>query len=109
MNRSSQEKQFAEVDTKSAAAVHQEVIRTFQNLFPEADPTCIDKAFDRIEAAFSGHYADYQAIDAKYHDFEHTLQGTLCFVRLLAGYQAEGAKPPFTQRMFELGVIAILL
>lgn len=103
------ERQFPEIDTKSAGAVRQEVLRIFERLFPRADPGCILTAFEWVEAAFSGRYADYQAIDAKYHDFEHTLQGTLCFVRLLEGYQLARATPPLTQRMFELAVLAILL
>jgi hypothetical protein len=108
MKRAFQEKQFAEVDTKSVPAVRREVISIFQSLFPNADPSCINLAFKWVDDAFSGRYADYQAIDTKYHDFEHTLQGTLCFVRLLCGYQAEGTQPSLTQRLFELGVIAIL-
>jgi hypothetical protein len=109
MNRAFHEKEFPEIDTKSAAQVRQEALRVFHRLFSEGDPQCIQTAFGWVELAFSGRYADYQAIDAKYHDFEHTLQGTLCFVRLLEGYQLSGAQPPLTQRMYELGVLAILL
>ena len=57
----------------------------------------------------SGNYLDYQAIDAHYHDLEHTLQGILCMARLLRGRQAQGQEPKLTQRMFELGMLAILL
>ena len=31
------------------------------------------KIFGWAVEAFEGRYKDYQAIDAKYHDFEHTL------------------------------------
>ena len=34
---------------------------------------------------FGGTYRDYQAIDAHYHDLEHTMQGVLCMARLLRG------------------------
>jgi hypothetical protein len=106
MNRASQERT---VDTRSVEAVRAQAIQVFERLFPGADSRYIKKAFDWAEAAFSGRYADFQAIDAKYHDFEHTLQGTLCFVTLLDGYQRAGAQPPLTARMFELAIIAILL
>src|SRR5205085_12092242 len=43
-----------------------------------------------------------------YHDFEHTLQGTLCFAYMLNGRHAAKASPVLTQRMFELGLLAIL-
>ncbi len=106
MKRASQERL---VDTRSVQAVRAEAVQVFHRLFPQADSKCIDKAFDWVDAAFSGHYADYQPIDAKYHDFEHTLQGTLCYVTLLEGYQRARTQPPLNARMFELGVIAILL
>src|SRR5262245_55695020 len=98
MNRTVEERQFSEVDTKKASAVREEVIKVFQRLFPVADPGCIAAAFEWVQAAFSGRYPDFQAIDAKYHDFEHTLQGTVCFVRLLEGYQVAGAEPRLTRR-----------
>ena len=106
MKRASQERT---VDTRSVEAVRAQAIQVFKRLFPKSDSRYINKAFDWAEAAFSGRYADFQAIDAKYHDFEHTLQGTLCYVTLLDGYQRAGAQPPLSARMFELAVIAILL
>jgi hypothetical protein len=109
MSRAFQDSDWMNVDTKSASAVRDEVLKIHHRLFPAHDPDCIRTAFRWVEGAFSGQYADYQAIDAKYHDFEHTLQGTLCFVRLLEGYHRAGAQPTLTERMFELAVIAILL
>jgi hypothetical protein len=109
MSHAFQESDWMNVDTKSASVVRREVLEVQHRLFPHCDPACIHLAFRWVEAAFSGAYDDYQAIDAKYHDFEHTLQGTLCFVRLLEGYHRAGARPLLTERMFELGVLAILL
>ncbi len=102
-------RKFVEIDTKSPSAVREEVLAIFSRLFPSADPACIQQAFGWVQAAFEGHYAGYQPIDAQYHDFEHTLQGTLCYVRLLEGYALAQARPPLTPRLFELGVLAILL
>jgi hypothetical protein len=109
MNCVSQEGDFARVDTRNANAIQGEVIRIFRGLFPQASIGTIETAFHWVREAFGGRYGDYQPIDAKYHDFEHTMQGTLCYVRLLEGYQRAGAQPPLDARMFELAVIAILL
>jgi hypothetical protein len=47
-------------------------------------------------------------VDAKYHDLEHTMQGTLCMARILLGRFEAGAHPPVGLRMFQLGLLAIL-
>ncbi|MBL6764954.1 MAG: HD domain-containing protein [Verrucomicrobiae bacterium] len=67
------------------------------------------RIFDWAVSAFEGRYKDYQPVDAKYHDFEHTLQGTLCLALILKGRVLSGLKPTLPQKMFELGMIAILL
>jgi hypothetical protein len=48
-------------------------------------------------------------VDTKYHDIEHTLQGTLCLSRLLHGRHRAAAQPALTAHLFQLGIIAILL
>lgn len=103
------ETKIAEVNTKDVMEVRDAVADLFVESFPGGSAGFIEEAFDWAIACFEGAYADYQAIDAKYHDFEHTLQGTLCFARLLHGYKAADAEPELTQRMFELGLLAILL
>jgi hypothetical protein len=78
-------------------------------MFPGAERYLVAKTFDWASACFTGQYRNYQAIDAKYHDFEHTLQVTLCFVRLLHGWLKAGAEPHVTPKAFELGLQAIIL
>ena len=85
-----------------------EMGRIYQELFANARQEFVGKAFAWAIQCFSGNYKSYQPIDARYHDFEHTLQATLCFVRILRGRHLAGAKPVLTRRMFELGVLAIL-
>jgi hypothetical protein len=103
------ETRIADVNTKEVLEVRDAISEIYFELFPNGSLSFVEAAFDWVIDAFEGHYADYQAIDAKYHDFEHTLQGTLCFARLLHGYTQAGAIPELTQRMFELGLLAILL
>jgi hypothetical protein len=99
---------YPPVVTKDPKAVEVEVQDAYLGIFPEGDPMFIPRVFGWAIECFSGNYGDYQAVDARYHDFEHTLQGTLCMARLLRGRHLAKARPPLTQRMFQLGLIAIL-
>jgi hypothetical protein len=96
------------VSTKDPTAVEVEVQGAYLALFPEGDPLFVPRIFGWAIECFTGNYRDYQAVDTHYHDFEHTLQGTLCLARLLRGRERAGAAPRLTQRMFELGMLAIL-
>lgn len=97
------------VDTRNPTAVETEVAATFQELFPEGDGVFVREAFQWTVDCFEGRYSEFQAIDACYHDLEHTMQGTLCMSRLLAGLQRSQAEPRVDQRLFELGLLGILL
>jgi hypothetical protein len=99
---------FPAVDTRDLPAVEGEVAGIFASLFPEAESAFIPRAFNWADQWFNGRYPGYQAIDARYHDLEHTLQGTLCLARLLRGRHFAGANPVLTPVMFELGLLAIL-
>ena len=100
---------FPDVDTKFPTAVEREVQHAYLQAFPQGDRLFIPRVFGWAIACFSGDYADYQAIDARYHDFEHTLQGTLCMGRLLLGRHRAQAQPELTEKFFQLGIIGILL
>jgi hypothetical protein len=89
--------------------VAQEVQAIYQKMFPGSDGNFVRQAFDWATDCFNGRFADYQPVDTRYHDFEHTLQGTLCMVRILYGRHSAGAKPELTEKFFELGLLAILL
>ncbi len=98
-----------EIDTKQIAQVQPEVQSIYKSVFPQGDTSFLAAAFEWAHACFLGNYKDYQPIDARYHDLEHTLQGTLCMARLLRGWSLAKAQPVLTERLFELGIIAILL
>ncbi len=100
---------FPPVVTKDPTAVEVEVQAAFLNLFPTGDRLFVPQVFGWAIECFTGKYHDYQPIDARYHDFEHTLQGTLCMARLLRGRFQAGAEPVLTQRIVQLGLLAILL
>jgi hypothetical protein len=100
---------YPPVVTKDPTAVQVEVQAAYLAVFPQADTMFIPRIFGWAIECFAGGYKDYGAVDAHYHDFEHTLQGTLCMARLLRARHLAGAHPQLTQRMFQLGVVAILL
>jgi len=100
---------YPPIVTSDSVAVELEAKAAFLEIFPNSDPSFVSRAFAWVIDAFLGNYADYQAIDAKYHDLEHTMQGTLCMVRLLLGRHRAAAHPPLTQRLLKLGLLAILL
>jgi hypothetical protein len=100
---------YPPVPTHDPIAVEVEVQAAYLELFPGGDRLLVPEVFGWAIECFTGHHRDYQAVDARYHDFEHTLQGTLCMARLLLGRHRAKALPAITQQLFELGVIAILL
>ncbi len=100
---------FPIADTKSPTAVQAAVASIHGEMFPRGGGDFVAKVFGWAVDAFEGRYLDYQPIDALYHDLEHTLQGTLCYAQIIRGRQRAGATPAVSQRMFELGLLAILL
>ncbi|MEO6873493.1 MAG: HD domain-containing protein [Opitutaceae bacterium] len=97
------------VDTKNPAAVTAFVSETFHRLFPRSAPSLLGPIFQGVERLFTGRHPDYQAIDLRYHDFEHTLQATVCLTLLLEGAQQSGEIEQLTPRQFELAIAAALL
>jgi hypothetical protein len=100
---------YSAIATKDPTAVEAEVQAAYLAIFPKGDLLFVPRAFGWVIECFTGNFHDYQAIDARYHDFEHTLQGTLCLARLLRARHLAGATPPLTERMFQLSILAILL
>jgi hypothetical protein len=96
------------IDTRDLRAVHDEVQRIHAALFPAGDRAFVPRVFGWAADCFAGRHPGYLAIDARYHDLEHTLQGTLCLAQLLHARQAAGVAPTLTAREFELGIVAIL-
>ncbi len=100
---------FPTVVTNNPSAVAAEVQAALLACEPEADPLFVPRAFSWANDCFTGRHKNYQAIDARYHDFEHTLQATLCLARLLRGRRLAGAQPPLHRHFFQLAILAILL
>ena len=97
------------VDTTDVGAVQRRVAQDYWCVFPAGDQDFAARVFPPILDCFQGRHPEYQAIDARYHDLEHTLQGTLCFSTLLRRRSQSGALPSLTEETFQLGLLAILL
>jgi hypothetical protein len=100
---------YPPVETKDPKAVEGAVHDAYLTLYPQGDKRFVGQAFEWTIACFTGQHAGYQAVDAHYHDLEHTMQGTLCMTRLLRGRAAAAGEPVLTEREFRLGLLAILL
>lgn len=99
---------FPITDTSNPILVAQAVEGIQRRLYPGHSPTVLHRLFGDVEAMFQGRYLDYQSIDLRYHDFQHTLQATLCLAELFAGRHAASAEPSLSAREFECGVAAVV-
>jgi hypothetical protein len=100
---------FPPVDTKSAPATAHFVRGKFSSLFPGVEPVLLGPIFRDVERLFNGDHPDYNPIDIRYHDLEHTLQATVCLALLFEGGQKSQAALQLSARHFELGMAGALL
>ena len=100
---------FPLIDTKDPIAVAAFVRSTYERIYPEGDFAPIATLFADVTDMFAGKYLDYGAIDLKYHDFQHTLQATVCMAELALGRHEVTASPACSERQFLLGMTAVLL
>jgi len=97
------------IDTEKPSEVAKSTKEAFAGVGGEASFPLLDRLFSDITEMFEGRYPGYQAIDMEYHDFEHTLQATVCLVHLLQGRSDTDDQPVFSIRDWELAVMAVLL
>jgi hypothetical protein len=99
---------FPNVDTRDAAAVADRIRALFRLTDLSVDLTFFDCVFAEIGSMFFGDFGDFLPIDLRYHDYQHTLQATLCMAEILVGRHQAGVKPAYSWRDCELGMAAIL-
>lgn len=68
----------------------------------------VEEAWTALELAFAGNHAQFEPIDAPYHDLEHTLRACVCYVELAIHNQQTSDYGPLPLSIAELGLIAIL-
>ncbi len=62
-----------------------------------------------VAALFEGRHPDFQPIDMRYHDLEHTLQATACAAKIVEGATMLRFEPLLSQRDCEILLAAVLL
>ncbi len=97
-----------DVDTKDSRQVAQAVTDIFEREFPDTDSSFIPGFFEDIKKMFEGNYFNYQAMDTVYHDLDHTLQATLCWVRMMGNRNSLKVEPIMSDKDFKIGMVAIL-
>jgi hypothetical protein len=97
------------VDTKHPAAVLKAVQAAFASIGSQASFPLLSRLFEDVTGMFEGRYPGYQPIDMNYHDYEHTMQATVCLIHLLEGRSRTFDRPVLLARDWELAVMAVLL
>ncbi len=98
-----------DLNTRDIAAVSSAVVEIQQDIFPVADSRLVSEVLRDTESLFEGSYWDYQGMDTVYHDLEHTLQATLCWIRIMANRHLLEVEPVMTPHSFICGLFAVLL
>lgn len=98
-----------EVNTKDPTAVCAYAQNVFAGLGWAQSASLVEQIFGDVSRMFAGKYPGYRGIDMSYHDFEHTLQATVCLLSIIQGRQQAGATPTFHRRDAELSLMAVLL
>ena len=98
------------VRTTDPVAVNREVDRIFLELYSDASPRRLDRAFQDVTGLFAGTHPGYRACDTAYHDIQHTMDVTLAMARLVDGYERTrtAGMESFSTELFQLGVITAL-
>ena len=97
------------INTKDPRAVADFVRERFKIMFPHRKPQHLDQLFSDTTDLFTGKHPEYQPNDLKYHDYQHTLQATVCLTYLLEGRHAAKVAPRIKPRQFEFAIAAVLL
>lgn len=97
------------INTEQPDEVAHAVKAVFGKFWGDGSFPLLDQVFADVSAMFEGRYPGFQAIDMEYHDYEHTLQATVCLTHLLEGRALTDETPVLEVRDWELSVIAALL
>jgi len=97
------------VDTKNPRAVTEAVKAAFGNISSQGSYPLLERLFADVTSMFTGQFPGYLSIDMQYHDYEHTLQATMCLVKVLEGRHRSGDRPALSPRDWELAIMAVLL
>ncbi len=98
-----------EINAEDCHKVEKEVLETLREVFPDADSELIAQLFADVRNMFAGKYDEFQASDTIYHDLAHTLQATLCWIRVITNRHLQNIDPVLQVTDIENGLHGILL
>ncbi|MEX0326051.1 MAG: hypothetical protein AB3N33_08195 [Puniceicoccaceae bacterium] len=97
------------IPTNDPQAVTEAVAEIGQTCFPEQKLDRIRALMTAVDDLYQGKIHPYQASDMAYHDFEHTLQVTLCWARMFKALKEHKPEYPVVYADYLLGIAACLL
>jgi hypothetical protein len=97
------------IPTDDPGAVCAAVTEIGKACFPEQKLERIGKLMAAVDDLYQGKVPPYQASDMAYHDFEHTLQVTLCWARMFRSLKEHRPEYPVIYADFLLGIAGCLL
>lgn len=95
------------VQVSSARAVFRAVEQLLSGVWPDVPVTVLERAFNDLDALFSGSFPGFGGVETTYHDRQHTLDVTLAMARLVVGYEKQNEK--LWQLGTERALIGVLL
>ena len=100
---------FPDVDTRDANAVRKAIRCIFADTYPASEPALFESVFKTVDQMFTGKFPGFREVDVLYHDYQHTLQASLCMAEIMQGMVKSGDAVRLSERDFQLGMAAILL
>ncbi|MBL9136625.1 MAG: hypothetical protein JNK85_12180 [Verrucomicrobiales bacterium] len=100
---------FPSVNTRDPDAVRRVCESAWNEILGRSDAGLLGRGFAWVLRSFAGENPEFEPLDTRYHDLEHTMQGTLCLAHLMVGWHRSGSLPGLDERAVRLGLFAILL
>lgn len=97
------------IKTDDPEAVEEAVLAIARTCFPRQELNRVSSLLTSVRRLYDGEIPPYQASDMAYHDFEHTLQVTLCWARMFLALKTHRPEVPVSYDDFVLGAAACLL
>jgi hypothetical protein len=85
------------------------VLELFAEAFPREDGSYIAALFKEVGNVFAGGLEGFQPMDTAYHDLDHTLKATLCWVKMMLTRNRIGNQPYMDAGHFHTGLHGILM
>lgn len=100
---------LSDVNTACPSAVADAITQILSELYPHSGAGHVSTLIQETRRLFQGEIPPYQANDLAYHDLEHTLQVSLCWVRMLYNFNLHDDRGPATWEDVLIGIAGTLL